>query len=525
MFTLASPVFHAYGHKLGIRSFHYLSTSLDTPDPSELHPLMSIRPAFVLFVLGCLLFFVALGNHQLQGSTEPRVAGIAMEMHLDNDWVTPKLNGQPFLEKPPLSLWLDAGAIRAFGANTWSVRLASAVAGLLTMLVLYGALRRVGRPVAIAAGASILLATMGSYWSNVRQVGEDSLLTLGVTVALLAFFLANRQWALQRQRSLRLWSLFALGITLATLSKGVLGLALPGAVIFAFLVAESLIEKRFRFADWAWPALVTLIALLPLTVWLGFLYQSGGGSAINEVLWANSVGRFSGGFSEAGHFEPFYYYLGKLPQSFLPWNILVYVGLWHFCKRMRANPYMLFFSLWVLAQLTLLSIASSKRMVYLMSMMPAAAVIAAEYSAVFLERLRERSATSAWAQKLVRHQRVTLISVVGVMVVSYLGVAIWVIPREDRTQSFLPLTEQIHALQDSGRTVVLYTPSERLAGAGVFYTQSVLVALQTENQLGEFLRQSPNNVAVMERQDDPIAPLKILKKIVVGDRAYYFMVM
>ncbi|MDB6052453.1 MAG: dolichyl-phosphate-mannose-protein mannosyltransferase [Pseudomonas sp.] len=486
---------------------------------------MSTRPVLLLFVLGCLLFFVALGNHQLQGSTEPRVAGIAMEMHLDNDWVTPRLNGQPFLEKPPLSLWLDAGAIRLFGANTWAVRLASAVAGLLSLLALYGALRKLGRPVAIAAGAAVLLATMGSYWGNVRQVGEDSLLTLGVTLALLAFFLANREWAAHGRRSVGFWAVFALGIAIATLSKGVLGLALPGAVIFAFLVAQSVIEKRLVLADWVWPAAVTVIALLPLAVWLVFLYQSGGSAAIKEVLWANSIGRFSGGFSEAGHFEPFYYYLGKLPQSFLPWNILVYVGLWHFCRKMRASPYMLFFSLWLLAQLTLLTLASSKRMVYLMSLTPAAAVIAAEYSAVLLERLRERSATSAWAQPLVRHQRAFIVGVLGLMVVSYLGVAIWVMPREDRNQSFTPLTEQMRALQESGRRVVLFTPSERLAGAGVFYTQSVLVALQTEDQLNSFLSESPNNVAVMERQDDPVAPLKILKKIVVGDRAYYFLVM
>jgi 4-amino-4-deoxy-L-arabinose transferase-like glycosyltransferase len=49
------------------------------------------RPAPLLFLLGCQLFFFALGNHQRQGSTEARVAGIAMEMHLDNDWVTPRL--------------------------------------------------------------------------------------------------------------------------------------------------------------------------------------------------------------------------------------------------------------------------------------------------------------------------------------------------------------------------------------------------------------------------------------------------
>lgn len=60
----------------------------------------------LLLLLSALLFFFALGNHQLQNSTEPRVAGIAMEMHLSGNWITPKLNDQPFLEKPPMRVWL-----------------------------------------------------------------------------------------------------------------------------------------------------------------------------------------------------------------------------------------------------------------------------------------------------------------------------------------------------------------------------------------------------------------------------------
>ncbi|MCX7079122.1 MAG: phospholipid carrier-dependent glycosyltransferase, partial [Pseudomonas sp.] len=117
------------------------------------------RPAPLLFLLACLLFFFALGNHQLQGSTEARVAGIAMEMHLDNDWVTPRLFGEPFLEKPPLSLWIDAGAIRAFGGTPWAVRLASAFAGLFSVMLLYTLLRKFGRPTTIAWAAAIMLAT------------------------------------------------------------------------------------------------------------------------------------------------------------------------------------------------------------------------------------------------------------------------------------------------------------------------------------------------------------------------------
>ena len=93
------------------------------------------RPVPLLLLLAGLLFFFALGNHQLQGSTEARVAGIAMAMHLDNDWVVPQLFREPFLEKPPLSLWLDAGAIRLFGGTPGAVRLASAFAGLFSVML------------------------------------------------------------------------------------------------------------------------------------------------------------------------------------------------------------------------------------------------------------------------------------------------------------------------------------------------------------------------------------------------------
>lgn len=341
------------------------------------------RPAPLLLLLAALLFFFALGNHELQGSTEARVSGIAMAMHLDNDWVVPRLFREPFLEKPPLSLWLDAGAIRLFGASTGAVRLASAFAGLFSVMLLYGMLRRFGRPQALAFSAALILATMASYWGNVRGVGEDSLLSLGVTAALLGFYQAVRP---EREGSSTwAWALFTAGMVIATLSKGVLGLAMPGIVIFVYLFSTSLMDKRLRLGDWLKPALFTLLALVPLLIWLGFLFQRGGMQAVGEVLWTNSVGRFSGSFVEAGHYEPFYYYLAKLPEAFLPWNILVYLGLWHFRKSLVRNRYRLFFSVWLVAQFTLLTLASSKRTVYLMALTPAAAVLAAEYARVLLE--------------------------------------------------------------------------------------------------------------------------------------------
>ncbi|VVO46574.1 Undecaprenyl phosphate-alpha-4-amino-4-deoxy-L-arabinose arabinosyl transferase [Pseudomonas fluorescens] len=475
------------------------------------------RAAPSLFLLAALLFFFALGGHQLQGSTEARVAGIAMEMHLDNDWVTPRLFGEPFLEKPPLSLWLDAGAMRVFGVSPWSVRLASAVAGLLSVMVLYGMLRGFERPKRIAWTAGILLATMASYWSNVRGVGEDALLALGVTMALLAFFQAQR--ASTAGNSL----LFVIGIAIATLSKGVLGLAMPGVVIFAYLLADTLIDKRLKIADWLRPGLLTVIGLIPLLIWLVVLYQHDGAQAVREVLLTNSVGRFSGSFVEAGHYEPFHYYLAKLPQAFLPWNILVYLGLWHFRKQLKANRYLLFFSLWVVAQFVMLTLASSKRMVYLMSMTPAAAVIAAEYAGVLFDKLKAYESTHSFVGRIARHRQALAASVLTVVIASYLGAAQWALPNADKHLSFLPLTEHIQALQAEGHQVALFQANERVGGASVFYTQSVLKGLDTEAQLREFLGASPTNVAVIAADIEPTAPLQVLMTMKVGRQAYYFV--
>ncbi|MCO7625210.1 glycosyltransferase family 39 protein [Pseudomonas fluorescens] len=475
------------------------------------------RAATSLFLLAALLFFFALGNHQLQGSTEARVAGIAMEMHLDDDWVTPRLFGEVFLEKPPLSLWLDAGAMRVFGVSPWAVRLASAVAGLLSVMLLYGMLRRFGRPKAVAWTAGILLATMASYWSNVRGVGEDALLALGVTTALLAFFQAQR--AASAANSL----LFIVGIAIATLSKGVLGLAMPGVVIFAYLLADNLIDKRLKVGAWLRPGLLTVVGLIPLLIWLAVLYQRGGSHAVAEVLLTNSVGRFSGSFVEAGHYEPFYYYLAKLPEAFLPWNILVYLGLWHFRKEVKANRYLLFFSLWIVAQFIMLTLASSKRTVYLMSMTPAAAVIAAEYARVLFERLQARETADRFIGKVARHRQAIAAGLLTVVIASYLGAAQWALPNADKKLSFLPLTRHIQSLQANGQQVALFQANERVGGASVFYTQSVLKGLDTDAQLHDFLSASPSNVAVISADSEPAAPLKVLKTMMVGRQAYYFV--
>ena len=475
------------------------------------------RPVPLLLLLAGLLFFFALGGHELQGSTEARVAGIATAMHLDNDWVVPRLFREPFLEKPPLSLWLDAGAIRLFGATTWAVRLASAFAGLFSVMLLYGMLRRFGRPQILAFCAALILATMASYWGNVRGVGEDALLSLGVTTALLAFYQAMRPASERQGSTAWAWALFTAGMVVATLSKGVLGLAMPGIVIFVYLVCTSWMDKRLRIGDWLRPALFTLLALVPLLIWLGFLFQRGGMQAVGEVLWTNSVGRFSGSFVEAGHYEPFYYYIAKLPEAFLPWNILVYLGLWHFRKSLVRNRYRLFFCVWLVAQFTLLTLASSKRTVYLMALTPAAAVLAAEYARVLLYWLKDHKPA------LYQSHKIVIGGVFTVVIACYLSAAFWFAPKADVRESFVPVIRQIQALQAEGKEVALFQPNERIDGASMFYLQAYLPILQTEPELRSYLAAKPGNVALLDHTNELTAPITIVKQMSISRQPYYFI--
>ncbi|MCF5780035.1 dolichyl-phosphate-mannose--protein mannosyltransferase, partial [Pseudomonas poae] len=261
----------------------------------------------------------------------------------------------------------------------------------------------------------------------------------------------------------------------------------------------------------------TLLALVPLVIWLGFLFQRDGMQAVGEVLLTNSVGRFSGSFVEAGHYEPFYYYLVKLPEAFLPWNILVYLGLWHFRKSLVQNRYRLFFSVWLVAQFTLLTLASSKRTVYLMALTPAAAVLAAEYVRVVLAWLKEHKPA------VYAHHRRVIGAVFTLAIACYLTAAFWFAPKADVRHSFVPVISEIQTLLDQGKNVVLFQPNERIAGASVFYLRAYLPILHTEPQLRSYLSAKPGNVALVDRTEHLQEPVTVTKQMSINRQPYYFI--
>ena len=195
----------------------------------------------------------------------------------------------------------------------------------------------------------------------------------------------------------------------------------------------------------------------------------------------------------------------------------MYLGLWHFRKSLVRDRYRLFFSLWLVAQFALLTLASSKRTVYLMALTPAAAVLAAEYARVLLSWLKNHQ------PELYKHHKTLVGGVFTVAVSCYLIAAFWFAPKADARQSFVPLISQIQALQAQGKDVVLFQPNERIAGASVFYTQAYLPILQSEPELRSYLATRPGNVALLDHINGLTTQVKVIKEMAINRQPYYFI--
>ena len=194
-------------------------------------------------LLGLLvLAFVAVSLYVLRVRVlvppdEGRYAEMAREMFASGDWITTRLNGIKYFEKPPLQTWMTALAFSAFGLGEWQARLWTGLCGLLGVgLVGFTGARLFGR----RAGAYAALA-LGScfYWAACSQIDSlDMGLSAMMTVALCGLLLAQRDGipaAARRHWMLVCWT----GMALAVLSKGLIGIVLPAGVLLVYAAAAG----------------------------------------------------------------------------------------------------------------------------------------------------------------------------------------------------------------------------------------------------------------------------------------------
>ena len=343
----------------------------------ELIPTISPRRYFILAVLFAFaVFFIGLGSRHLGGGDEPRVAGIAAETYINGNWIEPKLNNKPFLEKPPLYFWADALSMQLFGRTDFAAKLPSAIAAFLGVLSLFALARGLGMSGFGSLLSVVFLSTAAQYWIYGRKCMIDIFLAVFIAFAMWAF------WELcqsKKAKNTSLWFIFfILMLGGAIFSKGLIGIALPCSGLFFYLaINDFYIEKKFNLKRWIYLFSGAALSFIPIALWIWALYEKSGYDAVHTVVWTNNFGRFTG--SHAEHVESFWYYAPKLFEQLQPWTILLPFAIWFNIRKVwkEKDNKALFMLCWLIIPYLLLMVSAGKRQVYVLPLYAAEVLLIA----------------------------------------------------------------------------------------------------------------------------------------------------
>jgi len=322
-----------------------------------------------------LLFAIVIwgGNleyRKLALSDEGRYSEIPRIMAQSGDWVTPRLNGIKYFEKPPLQYWATAAAYNVFGEHHWTARLWPALTGFLGVLLIF------------FAGTRLYGATTGLYAalvlaSSLLYTGMAHILTLDMGLAFfLGLAMAGMLIALDPRADSRtnwIWMhVAAAGCALAVLSKGLIGIVLPGAVIVLYM----LVKRDFALVRRLHILTGGLLFLAISTPW--FVAVSLGNPEFPDFFFIHEhFARYTSTIHQ--RYRPWYYFIPILLIGILPWVVTLFDALIGALKRPRTAGFdvTLFLLLWSGFIFVFFSLSGSKLPSYILPMFPALALLIA----------------------------------------------------------------------------------------------------------------------------------------------------
>ncbi len=329
---------------------------------SALHP----GKILLLVIIYALLWFGTLDYRHLIPSDEGRYAEIAREMLVTGDWVTPRYNGYKYFEKPPLQAWATAAAFQMFGIGEWQARLWTALTGFFTILLIGFTGARIYNA---RAGwlASAVLASSPMWVISGHFNSLDMGLSAFLVAALCSLLLAQTS---QNKHSCRnwMWACWAF-MGLATLSKGVIGVAIPAMVFIAYSIStwDWKIWTRLRIFSGS-------ILFLAITApW--FLLVSQRNPEFLEFFFIHEhLQRFTqDAHSRTG---PIYYFVPLLLVGILPWFLQIpgaVIEAWRERRREFSAGWLLV--CWFVVIFAFFSVSRSKLPGYIIPIFPALALL------------------------------------------------------------------------------------------------------------------------------------------------------
>jgi 4-amino-4-deoxy-L-arabinose transferase-like glycosyltransferase len=326
---------------------------------------------FILIVLSGMLFFFKLGSFSLYDAAETTYGEFTKQIRLTGDWITMHYNGEIIFDKPPLYFWLATLATYIFGFGEFAIRFWAALSGVFTVLVTYY-LGKSFYNQRVGFFSAIIAMTSFQFLIQSRIAEIDILLVFFITLSFLFF------WQGYHTKKPNFYWLFYAAMAFGTLTKGVIGAALPITAIFLFLLFRKE-PNRIREMQ-ILPGIV--IYFLIASPWYIAEWYLHGQRFTDFVLGFLFLSRFKG--VVAGHPGPWYYYFLALLLGFAPWSHFLPYSLWKTWKNKLNSPELLSLC-YIIPVFIVFSIAKTKLPNYVLPLYPFLAIMVGKLWDDFLE--------------------------------------------------------------------------------------------------------------------------------------------
>ena len=294
-------------------------------------------------------------------------------MYESGDWITPRLAGLHWFEKPALTYWLAAAGYSLFGVSEWAARAGVALLASGGVFLLYWFGRRV-HSARFGYLSAATLATCGLWTGFARGATFDLPLSVCLELALVSFFLWSQQPvqpAADEPRSDKLWWVFCAALGLAVLAKGLVGIVLPVAIAGLYLLLTWRLPLVLK------PRLLILGTFLLVAVaalWYGPMLARHGSEFVDEFIIRHHFQRYTS--NKYKHPQPFYFFGLVILAGSFPWLPFLLASGRRALSNGRllisdsAERLTLFLWLWVLVPLAFFSFSGSKLPGYILPVFP-----------------------------------------------------------------------------------------------------------------------------------------------------------
>jgi 4-amino-4-deoxy-L-arabinose transferase-like glycosyltransferase len=321
-----------------------------------------------------LIWFGTLGVRHLLPPDEGRYAEIAREMLRSGDWVTIRYNGLKYFEKPPFHMWVTAVSYALFGVGEWQSRLCVALAGCIGAVASMGAAARWWGP-RVGALTGLVL-TAAPLWNLAAHFNSLDMTLSGAMACALAFLLCAQHPA-ATPGARRGWMLACwLATGVAVLTKGLVGLLLPGLVlvIYSVVAGDLRVWRRLHM-----PAGIALMLLVTMP-WFWLVARRN-----PEFMRFFFIHEHWERYTSTVHHRAgaIWYFVPLVIGGFLPW-----LGLsaqmaretaaeWRAARAARRFQPMVLLAVWAVTIFVFFSLSQSKLPGYIVPVFPALAMLAA----------------------------------------------------------------------------------------------------------------------------------------------------